>query len=283
MIRSSAAWGKRPMQFNLSRRDLLKFAAAAPALARIPFRQTPSIDPWNETAAILARIKEPAFPARDFDAAKYKTLNDAIAACSAAGGGRVVVPPGSITTGPIRLKSRVNLHLSEGAVLKFSTDPEDYLPVVFTRFEGTELMNYSPFIYAYDQQDIAHHRQRHARRPGRRFSLVGLDAECRRIPPATDGSGDCADAGRRTHFRRGAYLRPNFIQPYRCRNVFIEGITIRNSPMWEIHPVLSHECHRSRRQYRQPRTEQRRLRSRIVPRRPDRKLLRSTPATIALP
>jgi polygalacturonase len=40
-------------------------------------------------------------------------------------------------------------------------------------------------------------------------------------------------------FGEGAYLRPNFIQPYRCRNVVIEGITIRNSPMWEMHPVLS--------------------------------------------
>jgi len=40
-------------------------------------------------------------------------------------------------------------------------------------------------------------------------------------------------------FGQGHLLRPNFIQPYRCRNLLIEGITIRNSPMWEIHPVLS--------------------------------------------
>jgi polygalacturonase len=40
-------------------------------------------------------------------------------------------------------------------------------------------------------------------------------------------------------FGAGHLLRPNFIQPYRCRNVLIEGVTIRNSPMWEIHPVLS--------------------------------------------
>ena len=39
-------------------------------------------------------------------------------------------------------------------------------------------------------------------------------------------------------FGAGIYLRPMFIQPYRCRNVLIEGVTIRNSPMWEIHPVL---------------------------------------------
>ena len=112
-------------------------------------------DPWLETARILARITAPVFPNRDVDITRYKTINEAVDACSAAGGGRVVVPAGSFTTGPIRLKSRVNLHLSEGAVLKFSTDPKDYLPLVHTRYEGVELMNYSPLIYAYDAQDVA--------------------------------------------------------------------------------------------------------------------------------
>jgi polygalacturonase len=40
-------------------------------------------------------------------------------------------------------------------------------------------------------------------------------------------------------FGEGHYLRPSFVQPYRCRNVLIEGVTLRNSPMWVIHPVLS--------------------------------------------
>src|SRR6185295_9242612 len=138
---------------HLSRRDFLKTAIAAPALSRLGFAQAGKADPWNETAAILSRIKAPAFPNRDFDVKKYRTINEAIDACSTAGGGRVVVQAGTFATGPIHLKSRVNLHLSEGAVLKFSTNPKDYLPVVYTRFEGTELMNYSPFIYAFDQQD----------------------------------------------------------------------------------------------------------------------------------
>ena len=42
----------------------------------------------------------------------------------------------------------------------------------------------------------------------------------------------------RRRFGEGDYIRPNFIQPYRCTNVLIEGVTIINSPMWEIHPVL---------------------------------------------
>ena len=72
-----------------------------------------------------------------------------------AGGGKVVVPAGMYLTGAIHLKSNVNLEVSEGATIKFSQNPKDYLPVVFSRWEGIELLNYSPFIYAFEQQNIA--------------------------------------------------------------------------------------------------------------------------------
>jgi polygalacturonase len=218
---------------DLSRRDFVKIAA----LALVP-RQRGAANPWDEVPTILARIKAPVFPDRDFDAARYASINEAIAACSQAGGGRVVVPAGARTTPPIRLRSNVNLHLSAGAVLKFSTDPKQYLPVVFTRWEGTELMNYSPFIYAMDSENIAitgsgtldgqasatqwwdWTRQAGAAR--NRLMAMGTN----RTPVAERVFGE------------GSFLRPNFIQPYRCRNVLIEGITVVNSPMWEIHPVL---------------------------------------------
>ena len=224
---------------HLSRRAFLQLASAAPTLLRLPGAQPAASDPWQETASILARIKEPSFPSRDVDATRYASINAAIDACSGAGGGRVVVPAGTITTGPIRLKSRVNLHLSEGAIVKFSTTPTDYLPLVYTRFEGTELMNYSPFIYAYDQQDIAVTGS--GTLDGQADSAHWWDwtrqqgAARRRL---TDPATARTPVAERV-FGEGAWLRPNFIQPYRCRNVFIEGITIRNSPMWEIHPVLS--------------------------------------------
>jgi polygalacturonase len=41
------------------------------------------------------------------------------------------------------------------------------------------------------------------------------------------------------HFGEGHYLRPNFVQVYKCKNVLIDGVTFKNSPMWFIHPVLS--------------------------------------------
>ena len=213
---------------RFSRREFLGMAAVLPALSLQ--RGTP--DPWDEVPRILARIKEPVFPRRDFDIGRFGSVNEAIAACNAAGGGRVVVPAGIHSTGPLRLKSRVNLHLSEGAVLKFSTDASHYLPAVFTRWEGTELMSYSPLIYAFDEQDIAitgagtldgqadaTHWWNWTRGGG---GLPGqaaarrrqMDFGARGVPVAERVFGD------------GSYLRPNFIQPYRCRNVFIEGITV---------------------------------------------------------
>ena len=131
----------------------------------------------------------------------------------------------------------MNLFLSEGAVVKFSTDPKQYLPLVYTRFEGTELMNYSPFIYAFDEQDIA------ITGPG---TLDG-QADATHWWDWTRNAArrqlvDAAAAGKPVAeriFGEGSFLRPNFIQPYRCRNVMIEGVTIVNSPMWEINPVLS--------------------------------------------
>ena len=65
------------------------------------------------------------------------------------------MPKGIFYTGPITLKSNVNLHLEDGAVLKFSTNPNDYKPFVLTRWEGWDCINFRPLIYAYEQKNIA--------------------------------------------------------------------------------------------------------------------------------
>ncbi len=62
----------------------------------------------------------------------------AIDKCAASGGGTVIVPNGEWYTKALHLKSNINLHLENGAEIYFSDNPEDYLPVVFTRWEGTE-------------------------------------------------------------------------------------------------------------------------------------------------
>jgi polygalacturonase len=209
----------------------------------------------DREADILARIRPPKFASRDFEITRYGARGDgamdctaaihtAIGECARAGGGRVVVPSGNFLTGAIHLQSRVDLHVSEGATLRFSNNPKHYLPAVFSRWEGTECWNYSPLIYALDQTDIA-------------ITGAGtLDGQAddehwwpwkgrdkREQNQAADRSAlqkfgeDGTDVKNRV-FGDGHFLRPQFIQPYRCQNVLIEGVTIRNSPMWEIHPVL---------------------------------------------
>ena len=206
----------------------------------------------DEESAIRSRIRPPKFPEREFDITRYgarandstAAIRKAIAECAAAGGGRVVVPPGDFLTGPIHLQSRVELHLAQGATLRFSRDPQAFLPAVFTRWEGTECWNYSPLIYALDQEDIAitglgtldgqadqehwwNWKGRDKREPNQAKDRAALQE-----------MGEDGIAVKDRVFGAGHFLRPQFIQPYRCKNVLIEGVTIRNSPMWEIHPVL---------------------------------------------
>jgi len=227
-------------------------AAATTALRRrFPAPQTTGpVADWSVADQILTRIVAPVFPNRDFDITRYGAkadgtsdatgaIRDAIAACASAGGGRVIVPAGEFLTGAVHLRSRVNLHVSAGATLKFQRDPAAYLPIVLTRFEGTELMSYSPFIYAFDQRDVA------ITGPG---TLDGQADNDHWWPWARGPANaartrliDMANRGVRVTertFGEGSGLRPNFIQPYGCQNVLIEGVTIVNSPMWEIHPVL---------------------------------------------
>ncbi|HVY87294.1 MAG TPA: glycoside hydrolase family 28 protein, partial [Hyphomonadaceae bacterium] len=207
---------------------------------------------WGAADEILKRIRAPSIPNRNFSITSFGAKPDAdctsaiaaaISAASAAGGGRIVVPDGVWQTGAITLKSRTELHVAKGATLKFSRDPNAYLPVVLTRHEGIELMNYAPFIYAYGQEDIAITGE---------GTLDGqADAEhwwnwAKRAPPGTVSDRQrLADMGEQgvpvaqRVFGAGKTIRPNFVQPYRCKNVLIEGLTIVASPMWEIHPV---EC-----------------------------------------
>ena len=205
---------------------------------------------WDAVPAIMARIKAPEFPNRDFPITNYgakpDTTNDctdairqAIAACHAAGGGRVVVAGGTFFTGAVHLESGVNLCVVQGAKLKFDTDTTAFLPVVFTRFEGTECMNYSPLIYAFEQSNVAvtgggtldgsaaaDNWWRLAR--GGPSSSSALIAQAARGVPVAERV-----------YGAGQSLRPNFVQFYHCRNVLVADVHIINSPMWEIHPVLS--------------------------------------------
>ena len=158
---------------DFSRRDFLRASALAAAGVALNPDFTPGLDAaggpatgWDAVPGILQRIRPPVFPARDFPITQFGAVPDgaadcsqafaqAIAACAKAGGGRVVVPEGRFLTGPIHLRSNVNLHVTKGATVLFSTDPQKYTPLVFTRWEGVELMGLSPLIYAFEQENVA--------------------------------------------------------------------------------------------------------------------------------
>ncbi len=210
---------------------------------------------------VLKQIAPPKFPARDFVITKYgarpdgktdatRAIAKAIEACSKAGGGRVVVPQGDYLTGPIRLRSHVELHLDAGATLKFSTDPDKY-PNVLTRWEGVELMNYSPLVYAFECEDVAvtgegtldgqadeQHWWPWKGKPGPTDRSVDVPA-----PQVADRLHlfEQAEQGvpvEQRVYGKGHFLRPAFVEPYRCKNVLIEGVTIRSAPFWNLHPTL---------------------------------------------
>ncbi len=235
-----------------SRRQAL-FAFGAAALARP--RACAAGDPWTQLPRILSRIQAPQFSGRAFDITRYgarpggkidctEAFRQAIAA-AAQSGGSVVVPEGVFLSGAIHLKSGVNLHVGAGATIRFSRETRQY-PTVLTRFEGMECMNYSPFIYALDQRNIAVTGE----------GTLDGQADCDHWWPwkgrtnrgwkqgdasqqkARDQLGRMAEDGvpvEKRVFGEGGYLRPMFIQPHRSTNVLIEGVTIVNSPMYEIH------------------------------------------------
>ena len=205
--------------------------------------------PWDQVPGILARIVPPTFPDVTFDVTRYgakgdgKTKNTeafraAIEACGKAGGGRVLVPAGTFLTGALTLLSNVNLEIAKGGTLRFSTDAKDY-PLTYTRWQGIECMNFSPFIYARGQRNVAITGAGVI--DGQAANGPWFDYDDKREPDwerLQQMAVDNVPITSRT-FGAGHFLKPNMIQLYECENVLVDGLELRNPAMWTIHPVLS--------------------------------------------
>jgi len=194
----------------------------------------------------MPAMQPPRFPDREFNIVDHGAkampefnnagaINEAIKACSEAGGGKVVIPSGTWLSGSIHLQSNVNLHLESGSKLTFSDDFEDYLPVVYSYWEGIELYNYSAPIYARDCENIA---------------ITGGGAIHGNGQIWWDWDKDDKEDNYRLYemalsgipveeriFGKEETLRPNFVQLMNCKNVFIEGPSFHDGPMWTIVPV----------------------------------------------
>jgi len=223
----------------------------------------PSEKYWSKCKEIEEEIKAPEFPNKVFKITDFgaigdnKTLNTyainkAIDSCSKTGGGIVEIPEGIFITGAIHMQDNVNLHISDNAILKFSTNTDDYLPEVITRWEGVDCYNYSPLIYAYKKKNIAitgkgildGQGSNNAWWPWKAIKNFGwregmpsqLDKTER--PQLLKYAIDKIDIEKRI-FGKNHYLRPQFINFYLCKNILIQDVTIINSPFWVIHPLLS--------------------------------------------
>jgi unsaturated rhamnogalacturonyl hydrolase len=174
---------------------------------------------WAALPTVLAHIQAPVFPDKNFPITDYgakadgatdctDAIRQAIAACHQAGGGHVIVPNGKFLTGGIRLLSNVDLHLADQATLQFVVNPAEY-PKTLVRHEGVERTDVAPPIYAFGQENIA---------------VTGKGT--------LDGGGEANWVA-----AVGSNSRPNFVVPIHCKNVLIDGLTVHNSPMWEINPV----------------------------------------------
>ncbi|MGM9649980.1 MAG: glycoside hydrolase family 28 protein [Butyricicoccaceae bacterium] len=256
-------------------------------------KKSVSILDYGAEAHEVFDIVEGTYKKSDSDAAaeaelakkNTKAIYAAIQDVSNAGGGTVIVPAADgavFYTSAIHLEDNVNLHIEKDAVLKFTTDTSLYegelmkevygddvddLGLTLTRFESVELMNYSPFIYAYGKKNIAvtgegtldgqastgdeEHPETmvwHQWKSERTYA-DGTTIEAQNNPRTKlfgQGQTNVPVAERQygeseSEDQSGAddgFLRPNFLQPYNCQNVLIEGVNICNSPMWEINPVL---------------------------------------------
>ncbi|MEK5023496.1 glycoside hydrolase family 28 protein [Paenibacillus sp. FSL M7-1046] len=195
----------------------------------------------------MEEILEPCFPGQYFRAEDYRlsakgqsddyqAIQRAVDACSAQGGGTVIVSRGDWKSGPIHLRSHVHLSLEKDTVIHFSDIFTDYLPAVFTRWEGMECYNYSPLIYAIDCVNIAVTGEGTLNGSGeawwhwKQLQQTAADKLCY-------AERDGIPVQERVYGTEEAALRPSFIQPVNCRNVLIEGVSIHNGPQWTVHPV----------------------------------------------
>lgn len=205
--------------------------------------------PSNKVDEIVQRIQLPKIPSYQIVVTKLGAKGDSIsnakpafdkamALCKKNNGGTIIVPKGVYTlNGPIHFVSNVNLHLEDGAKIRFGSNPKDY-PLVLTSWEGTMLYNYSPLIYANNVENIA---------------ITGngiIDGEAKNTwikwKPLEEKDKFLSREMNHKNtpikeriFGNGHYLRPQLIQFFNSKNILVENVKIEDAPFWCIHLLKS--------------------------------------------
>ncbi|MEK5415487.1 endopolygalacturonase [Paenibacillus odorifer] len=142
-----------------------------------------------------------------------EAITRAIEAANKAGGGTVYVPAGTFLTGAIHMKSNIELNLNPGAILSFSTNPEDY-PAVECRWEGVKQQVHSPCIYGRELVNV---------------SITGSGM--------INGNGELWWDKFRNRREELQYPRPTLIGLDSCQRVTLKDIALVNSPSWTVNPI----------------------------------------------
>lgn len=178
-------------------------------------------------------------------------INQTIDKLNADGGGTLFFPAGKYLTGAIKLKSNITIELESGATLLFSDNFDDYLPFVEMRHEGILMNSFAPLIGAFDAENITIKGRGTLDGQGKKwwdeFFRVIVDLkdngvrDINKYQPMWDKANDVKTLYAEVNedyvsSMNRRFFRPPFIQPMRCKNVRIEGITIVNSPFWTVNP-----------------------------------------------
>jgi len=206
--------------------------------------------PTAAVDSILKQIKLPVIPGFTVNVTTFGAKGDSVTNCKPAfdkamanckkhKGGTIIVPPGNYTlNGPIHFVSNVKLELQAGAKIRFSDNPEHYLPMVLTSWEGTMLYNYSPLIYAYECHDIAITGEGTIDGVGNKIWDSFKDKEEADKMLSREMNHTQVPINKRL-FGKNHFLRPQFIQFFNCKNILVENIRIENSPFWCLHLLKS--------------------------------------------
>lgn len=194
-----------------------------------------------------------------------EVINNAIITCSKKGGGVVLVPKGLWLTGPIELKSNVNLHLQKAATLLFTTDKSKYA-LVEGSYEGKKAArNQSPISgiglvnvaitgkgiidgngdvwRAVNKAQLTEGEWKEKVASGgivRPDGKVWYPSE-QFLKASTEGKSMLLTEGKKPQDFADIkdFLRPNLVVLTQCKNVLLEGITFQNSPAWCLHPLMT--------------------------------------------
>lgn len=188
--------------------------------------------------------KAPYFAAGDGVTMNTAALQKAIDDCTAQD--MVYLPAGEYLTGALRLHSDMELYLEEGAVLQGTDRVEDYLPRIWSRFEGTELFCYSSLLNlgeldhngGYSCKNVVIRGKGTIASGGRVLAERVIAFEQERLKDYLDSLGDKIQECERLETIPGR-VRPRLINMSNCRNIRISGLTLKNGASWNVHMIYS--------------------------------------------